>query len=100
MPAKNVATEPDAKKLKTDNLKEAFDETKEHLKSEVNTKTGTIKTKGEDIFQEAKCKAMEWKEEVAERWLNDATDYVKAHPIKCVLSAFGLGYVIGRLFRR
>lgn len=100
MSAKSSAAELDAKQLKTENLKEAIEETKEHIKSEITTKTETIKSKGEDIFQEAKCKAMEWKEEVAERWLNDTTDYIKAHPVKCILTAFGLGYLAGRIFRR
>jgi len=92
---------------KTENLKEAIDETKEHLKNEVNSKKEDLFKKGEDLLDEGKKiytdtegKVLSWKNEMGEKWIGEVSSYVKENPIKSVLMAIGGGFILGKLFKK
>lgn len=59
--------------------------------------------KGEKRVDEIRTKVVEVKDQAMTRGsaiLDQATDFIKANPMKAVGIAFGIGYVGMRLFRR
>ncbi len=75
-----------------------------------DTKLGHIKEtvkglvdQGHEKVDQIKSKVVDVKDQAVERGsmlLDRATDFVRAHPLKAVGVAFGIGYVGMRLFRR
>lgn len=72
-----------------------LDSIKESVKGMVDT--------GHEKVDQIKTKVMDVKEQVATRggdYLDQASDFIKANPLKAVGIAFGVGYIGMRLFRR
>ncbi len=92
---------------KTENLKEAMGEVKEHVREDVEKKVDELQKKGEELIAEGKKlleeagkQAGEFKEEVEEKWLANCKKYILTNPFKAVFIAFGIGYIWAKIFRR
>lgn len=84
-------------------LKERAIEAGQHLRENASEKAAALK-------HAASEKAQQFKESASEQWQDTrvkakelqitAEDYIRQNPTKCVLSALGLGFVIGLIVRR
>ena len=67
--------------------------------AEQTTAEAAASKRTERIKAAAAVKIREGKEKARE-FHHTAEDYVKAHPTKCVLGAFGVGVALGLIMRR
>lgn len=77
--------------------------------SSVDERIGSIKDSVKNLVEQGEEKANAIKERVIEvkdqamdrgnAFLDRSTDFIKANPIKSVAIAFGVGYVLMRIFR-
>lgn len=84
-------------------LKEKAIESAHHLKESAAIKAEQLKAAAAEKAHHLKESATEQWEDTREKAKDiqvTAEDYIRQHPTKCVLSALGIGFVIGLIVRR
>ena len=75
----------------------------EDLRSAAGAIAGEYRDKAEHAWNEARGKAEHAWDEASDRvrtFQEDAEQYVRENPTKAVLTALGIGFVLGLIFRR
>lgn len=75
----------------------------EDLRSAAEEKTAAIRSAAEAKAQELRHRAEEaWHQtrDRAKTWQSDGEQYIRENPTRAVLTALGVGFVVGLLFRR
>jgi ElaB/YqjD/DUF883 family membrane-anchored ribosome-binding protein len=75
----------------------------EDLKSAAGAFAGAYRGKAEHAWEEARGKAGQAWEDARDRartFQDDAEQYVRENPTKAVVTALGIGFVLGMIFRR
>lgn len=94
------ATGPEAKfdsgkshmKKAANDLRDAATQKAQELRSTAEAKTQEYRQKAEDALEDAKMRARTFKD--------DSEQYIRENPTKAVLTAVGVGFVLGLIFRR
>lgn len=88
---------------KAANLKERAVESAQHFRESATEKAGALKAAAAERAQYIKETASEQWDDTrvkAKELQVTAEDYIRQNPTKCVLSALGLGFLIGLIVRR
>jgi ElaB/YqjD/DUF883 family membrane-anchored ribosome-binding protein len=73
-------------------LKERAVESAQHFRETANQKAGALKVSATEQWEDTRVRAKELHV--------TAEDYIRQNPTKCVLSALGMGFLIGLIVRR
>ena len=101
MPNESIAGETAATKFESgkshavhaaEDLKAAAEAKAHELRTVAEAKAHEFRGKAEHAFDEAKVKARTFRE--------DGEQYIRENPTRAVLSALGIGFVLGIIFRR
>ena len=101
MPNESIAGETAATKFEigkshavhaAEDLKAAAEAKAHELRTVAEAKAHEFRGKAEHAFDEAKVKARTFRE--------DGEQYVRENPTRAVLTALGVGFVLGLIFRR
>ena len=75
-----------------EDLRAAAEAKAQELRSAAETKAQELRGKAEQVYGNYRTRAMTYQEE--------GEQYVRENPTKAVLTALGLGFVLGLIFRR